>query len=557
MRNIGSHLGIRGRLLSVTAIAVLAFALVGPTAALAAPVSAPTITSAVETYFKVGVPKTFTVTTSGNPAPAITASGTPAWITFVDNGDGTATLSGTAPSGAEGDHSMTITAANGVLPNAIQAFTLGVGCSVTITSANSTTFFEGEAGTFLVTGTTTCSGTITWSTAGPLPGGVAFPAVDNGNAGATLAGTPDPGTAAAGPYPFTINASDGDNFAIPQSFTLTVGPPLVVTSDAFSATEGASFSGQVGHFTGGNGPFTATIDWGDGTTDTGTIAAGNVTGTHTYAEEGSMSVIVSVTDAGTTKSSTLAESVADANLNSNDEGAVPVVANEGATFSGQVMTFSDQDPGGIASDYTAVIAWGDGTTSAGTVTATDGSFAVTGTHVYEEWGSYSGTTTVTDAGGSTATSSLAATIAEVSPLVVTGDNITATAGVSFTGKVGSFFDPGSKEATSDYVVTINWGDGTASTAATLIDPPGTLLVDGTHTYAAVGTYTITISARESDVQTFALGTGSATVGALPLTSAPARPLPLGFLLIAAVGLLLAGGSVVAWRRRTVPAPSEG
>ena len=57
-------------------------------------------TSAAATTFTAGSAGTFTVTTTGNPAPAITSSGAlPAGVTFVDNGDGTATLAGTPAAG--------------------------------------------------------------------------------------------------------------------------------------------------------------------------------------------------------------------------------------------------------------------------------------------------------------------------------------------------------------------------------------------------------------------------------------------------------------------------
>src|SRR5205085_3451406 len=42
------------------------------------------------------------------------------------------------------------------------------------------------------------------------------------------------------------------------------------------------------------------------------------------------------------------------------------------------------------------IAWGDGQTSAGTVTGSAGSFAVTGSHTYGEEGAYSPIVTVTN-----------------------------------------------------------------------------------------------------------------------------------------------------------------
>lgn len=52
------------------------------------------------------------------------------------------------------------------------------------------------------------------------------------------------------------------------------------------------------------------------------------------------------------------------------------------TINGVVATFSDADPGGTLSDYTATIRWGDGTSSAATISASGGGFAVSGTHHY-------------------------------------------------------------------------------------------------------------------------------------------------------------------------------
>ena len=58
-------------------------------------------------------------------------------------------------------------------------------------------------------------------------------------------------------------------------------------------------------------------------------------------------------------------------------------------FTGTVVTFTDADPGGTASDYSANIVWGDGAQSTGTVTAgQNGGFVVSGTHTYATPGSY-------------------------------------------------------------------------------------------------------------------------------------------------------------------------
>ena len=77
----------------------------------------------------------------------------PAGITFVDNGNGTGTLSGTPAAGTGGSYAITFTATNTVGSTAPQAFTLTVNQAPAITSANTTSFTVGVAGTFTVTTT--------------------------------------------------------------------------------------------------------------------------------------------------------------------------------------------------------------------------------------------------------------------------------------------------------------------------------------------------------------------------------------------------------------------
>jgi len=85
----------------------------------------PAITSANHTTFPAGSAGAFIVTATGSPAPALSKAGAlPAGVTFTDNGNGTATLAGTA--GTIGAFNIVITAGNGVLPNATQNFTLTV-----------------------------------------------------------------------------------------------------------------------------------------------------------------------------------------------------------------------------------------------------------------------------------------------------------------------------------------------------------------------------------------------------------------------------------------------
>ena len=71
-------------------------------------------------------------------------------MTFTDNGDGTATLAGTPAASTAGRYPITITATNGVSPDATQSFTLTVNAAPAITSDSTTAFTEGDAGSFTV-----------------------------------------------------------------------------------------------------------------------------------------------------------------------------------------------------------------------------------------------------------------------------------------------------------------------------------------------------------------------------------------------------------------------
>ena len=96
-------------------------------------------------------------------------------------------------------------------------------------------------------------------------------------------------------------------------------------------------------------------------------------------------------------------SVADAPLTAT---GVPVDVVRGTPLANQrLATFTDADPAGTPSDYTATIDWGDGTTGTpGAVAASPGGgFAVNGSHGYTYAGTYPVAITVRDAGGATAT----------------------------------------------------------------------------------------------------------------------------------------------------------
>ena len=69
----------------------------------------------------------YTITTSDNDGDSVAISTTtlPAWLSLVDNGDGTASLSGTPNSGQVGDHMVVLQVSDGAL-NGTQSFILSV-----------------------------------------------------------------------------------------------------------------------------------------------------------------------------------------------------------------------------------------------------------------------------------------------------------------------------------------------------------------------------------------------------------------------------------------------
>lgn len=151
---------------------------------------APAFTSDTMTKLTVGTFGSFTVTTTGYPTASITRTGAlPSGVTFVDNGNGTATLSGTPKALTAGPYDLTFTATNGVGTPDEQDFTLTVGGARTTTSVVSSINPSNPGQAVRLTGRVTFSargigyptGTITFfidglqvGSAVPMVGGAAY-----------------------------------------------------------------------------------------------------------------------------------------------------------------------------------------------------------------------------------------------------------------------------------------------------------------------------------------------------------------------------------------------
>jgi Putative Ig domain/Immunoglobulin I-set domain len=195
-------------------------------AALLTVVTPPAITSAASATFTVdGSKQSFAVTSTGSPEAVLTISGAPAWLTLVDRGDGTATVSGTPPAASGGQVSLTLTATNGYGTDAAQPFTLTITEATRITSVNSVRFTVGQAGSFTVATRPGYPSVVTIRTSASLPAGLSF--TDNGDGTATVAGTPAAGTGNL--YSIPLSAGNGIAADAVQTLSLTVNEAPVVT----------------------------------------------------------------------------------------------------------------------------------------------------------------------------------------------------------------------------------------------------------------------------------------------------------------------------------------
>ncbi len=307
---------------------------------------------------------------------------------------------------------------------------------------------------------TDCGFTATGDLQETSPGFSAGTLQNNGGNTDTLALEPTSAATDAIPTSYSrCKGSDQRGTTRPQGAGCDIGAfelvPLTIR-----ATEGAKFSTQVaispncGIFD----PPTPTIAWGDGQTSAGTVTETGISGSHTYAEEGTFNGTVTYTnDCGSHKVAFQAK-VADAALSG---AGVAVSAVAGASFSGKVATFSDADPGGVASDYTATISWGDGTSStAGTVSAaTGGGFEVKGSHTYAAAGQHTTSVTISDVGGAKTTATGSANVVG-QPLV---SNVSVLSVTETTAKIGFKIDPDGADTTYviEYGPNTSYGQKTA------------------------------------------------------------------------------------------------
>jgi len=99
-----------------------------------------------------------------------------------------------------------------------------------------------------------------------------------------------------------------------------------------------------------------------------------------------------------------------------------VTGTELSAFSGTVATFKDGNASAPASDFTALVNWGDGTpATSGVVTGSGGSYSVSGTHTYGNAGAFPIQVQIVDVGGAHAATTTSANMAFVNGCTIAGE----------------------------------------------------------------------------------------------------------------------------------------
>jgi hypothetical protein len=186
----------------------------------------------------------------------------------------------------------------------------------------------------------------------------------------------------------------------------------------------------------------------------------------------------------------------------------PVAA---APFTGTVASLVANAPG--LSGFTALVSWGDNSTSTATLVPFSGGYRVLASHTYASAGLYPVLVTIQDSNGDSAT---ALSQARVAPAPVTGIGKTAsfTEAAAVSQVVAAFQVADPSAFPGRFTALIQWGDGTPATPGTISADGAGFAVSGTHAYATHGSYPLTVTITDA-------AGGSATVNSTAQVDYPA------------------------------------
>jgi uncharacterized repeat protein (TIGR01451 family) len=294
---------------------------------------------------------------------------------------------------------------------------------------------------------------------------------------------------------FTGPAQVNENGTFSCTFTVTNNGPgdaaNVVLSDALPA--GLTFkSASIGSASVSNGTLTLSL---------GTVANGaTVTGMLTFSvgEEGSALV----------NSPSVSSSTTDPVLSNNSQSLTTTVVDPAVVATGGLMfslvehtasgkqtlaTFVDPAGPEPLSDYSATISWGDGSTSNGSIArGTNGTFTVSGNHTYAAGGSYVASVTIHHDSAPAMTVTDNVNVADPPLTIMPAGPLSSVENTRTDFTLASFTDP-TPDGLGKYHATVDWGDGTTSTATVSHGlTPDTFVVTASHKFVEEGSYVVSV-----------------------------------------------------------------
>ena len=366
---------------------------------------------------------------------------------------------------------------------------------------------------------------------------------------------------------YFLNATVTPSQGSPETYTAEVDvldASITGTPGNFSATSFVTTNPVVASFTevypgAAVGEFSASIDWGDGSVPSAGVISESggvftVSGTHVYQNAGTDSVTIQVVAQGGSSATITSTATVSGPVSAQ---ALPVSATEGAS-TGTITVASFTATG--SGPFGALINWGDGNISTGTVNSQGGnSYTVSGSNSYGTAGSFPLSVTITDnqndppAGNVLAVVSGTASVSDA-PLSAIGSSIQATQGTALNNVVvARFTDPNLNDSPAEFSATIDWGDGdpnseedSADTGTIVAEGNGVYAVLGSHTYQDAGSFTPTVSIADNEGSSVTVNPTVTVAAVAPVVtglSTFAGP-PTGGTPVTISGTALAGASAV-------------
>jgi streptogramin lyase len=317
-----------------------------------------------------------------------------------------------------------------------------------------------------------------------------------------------------------INYPAGTTYNLADISLASFSAPIAAASPDLTASSGQAFSGPVAVFASSDvGNFAYTIDFGNGTTQTGTLASNSsgiytISGSTTYATPGTYPTLVTITsDAGDVVSVHGQATVTSATIPLVSQG-INLTAQRGQAIAPNVSGVANvvvAQFSGPADTYSATINWGDSTHTTGQIVA----FAPNQYYVeiptgsskaYTTEGTYNISVVIT---GTTASTTATSTATITAVPVVASQNLVLQpllGGIVLTTVAN--FTADTTSTANWFRASINWGDGTTSVGLVVRTSAGHYTIIGLHLYTKKGTYAVDTTILDSVDNESALATAS-------------------------------------------------